>query len=656
MIMNVVNVANDNRVSEPARLDKIWSSSIAPPDDREIYKWAYEEGELPAGVYAVSGRFDITTAPFLKPVFHALRDRRTRCVTVMTGIQCMKTLVGELWLLWAIVNDSGPTQWVQPDDQEAKEHAEERFNRLLESFPIVHRKYTTNSKEKKITAIHFQHMTLRMEGANNLGNAQRKSVKNQMCSEIHQSKKWKPGHLAEFATRLTQFTTSSKRYIESQPGYAAHLGVDDMHGKFLEGTKEILHFRCLECGLAQPFQYGFEHDDGRRASMVWDDNDMTRRQTDSTDPNLIWNWDELKKTVRYECIKCAHKHYDEPITRRRLLDTCHFPGSFEGETHRSFSWNQLAMPSLGWFHNETGGVRNFLIGKAEAKRGDDRLQRQFYQKVLAIPYDPDRFSHFTKLETITVQTAEADEIEHDGIKFPHRLAAIDVQQDSFWMVVEAWSANGDSITLWGGQLFTWEDCRAMQTKWKVPDQNVCVDQSHRGHEVVIQCTAHGHFETLNARRFWLCWKAMRGSDQPNFIYAVKRGPQAGQKLQLPYTWPPQTGDPCIGLKKGDPKRTLFMGKFCPIFTWSNPWIKDMVIDRRDGRAKSIKHLCASGDWNTEYNSQLHSQKKAYVTGTYGQGKWKWQKFRDDHLFDCKCMCVVRATQLHLIGQGIEIDE
>lgn len=646
------------------RLERAWHDSLTPPDTREIWEWIHAEGELPRA-YAVPGRFDITLAPFTKPIFQALKNRRVRKVTSMSSVQSLKTLIGELWLIWLIINDPGPTQWVQPDDQEAKEHAEERFNKLIECFLSVARHYTENRHEKKTVSIMFKHMMLRMEGANNEGNAQRKSVKNQMCSELWQAKKWKPGRLSEFASRMTQFTFNSKRYVESQPGMASYLKVDDMHATYLEGSQKLLHFRCLGCGKAQPWAWTHLREDDTRAGMRWDVNARTKRETNSTDPNQIWNWENLRQTIRIECIYCGHAHHDEPVTRRRMMDSWLYVSQRAEEqsdgppafvTHESFSWNQLVMPNLSWFETEIGGVKKFLIAKAEAERGDDRLQRQFFQKVIAQPYDPEKFGHFTRLETIVINTAAKEVLEFDGIKFPHRLMSVDVQADSFWAVVEAWSDNADSVTLYAGQLFTWADCRELQLKWEVMDQDVCFDQSHRGHEVVTQCTAHGHLEKIGGREYWLCWKALRGSDQPHFVYQPKKGKQAGQKIQLPYTWPPQTGDPSIGLRSDDPRRAQFRGRFCQIFTWSNPWIKDIAIDRRDGKAKGIKHLTARGDWNAEYNRQMHSQKKVFVEGNYGKGQWKWEKFRDDHLFDCKCMNIVRAAQRHLIGQSVPAEE
>lgn len=629
-------------------LETFWRDQFTPPDQREIWEWIEQEGELPA-CYAVSGKFDIRTAPMVKGPLRALKNPVVREVVSMAAVQCLKTLIGEMWLVWSIAENPGPTQWLHGTDQEAKEHSKERFTRLLDAFPAIRRYYTTDRHDKTTAAIHFQHMTLRMEGAETRSNLQRKSVKNQMRSEVWQTKHWPKGTLKEADSRMTQFVHNSKAYTESQPGTVAELDVDDVHSSFLRGSQQTWHFKCLSCGKAQPFYWNYTRPDGSRAAMRWETSDRTRRE------NGEWRWSELEKTVRYECVFCGHAHSDDPLTRRRLTDSGHFvalnadaPPAVE-----SFTWNQLAMPNLSWWETKIGGVRNFLIALEQAKRGYNKPLIEFYQKVVAEPYNPMSHEYQEKLATVTIEdgAVTGGTIVHDKTEFNLRLAAFDVQADHLWGLAEAWNAAGDSLTLEAAKLFSWDEARAFQEKWNVPDQNVLVDQSHRGFEVVQACCRFGHTERISGRDAWVCWKAMRGSDQDHFQYRPSGRSKRAQAINLPYAWPPAIGDPCSGLRTNDPRRAEFQGKVCQIITWSNPTIKDVVIARRDGRARGIKNLVRQGDWNEEFNRQMHSQKKVPVTAKYGGSKWRWEKFRDDHLLDCKCMIVARAFMLHILGGG-----
>ena len=624
--------------------DISWERALTPADTREIWEWAEQEGELPS-VYAVPGPLDINTCPMLKDVFRALKNPVVRSVTAMSGVQCLKTLLGEIWLLWLVLNDPGPTQWLQPTDQEAKEHANERFLALIDSFPAVKRYYTENRFDATTAFIRFKHMYLRMEGCGK-GNVQRKSIKNQMRSEVWQVDKWPLGRLKEASSRLTQFVHNSKEYTESQPGWDAAYGVDDMHGQYLLGTQEELHFNCLSCGKAQPFAWSHRRSDGTDAAMRWDDTPTTRRESGE------WRWGELRQTIRYECIHCGHRHYDDPITRRRITSTIHFhahnPDVVE---HRSFTWNQLAMPNLSWFETKIGGVKNFLTAMDSAAKGADGQLMEFWMKVVAAPYNPAKHAAVTSLQTVQIVTKEKDAgtIVVDGIEFTHRLGACDVQEDWFRVVAQAYSARGDDIALEVATCYSWDDVDAFFEKWGIPQKNVSIDVSHRGQEVKIECIKHGIWVINKGKRVWRCWRALKGDDQEWFIWTKQRENGSKERVQLPYSWPPQVGNPCATMRPDDPRRKLLQGKTCEVIAWSNPTIKDVVINRRDGRAKGIKSLVANGEWNDLFNLEMHSQKKVQAESKYGGGRWKWQKFRADHTLDCVCMNTVRAFQLGLLS-------
>lgn len=623
------------------RLQEKWEGNFGERDTRQIYEWARDEGELPS-CYAVPGSFDFDMVPMVKPIFRALQDPTVREVVNMTGVQCLKTLIGELWLVWTIANNPGPTQWLQPTNEEAKEHAQERFIHLINSFHCVAKFYTENRHDKTTTFINFAHMSLRMEGCGR-GNLQRKSIKNQMRSEVWQSDKWIPGRLKEADSRLTQFVHNSKTYTESQPGHDAELDVDDMHKAYLRGSQKVWNFKCQGCGRLQPYYWSFHRKDGTRAAMRWEDSPRTRRD------NGEWRMGELIQTVRYECIYCGHSHADEPLTRRKMTAQGEFVSENPGAPHtvESFCYSQLAMPNLSWFETKIGGVKNFLEAHEQAKRGYDKPLIEFFQKVVAEPYNPNKHLAISRINTVEVVEKDGKPVEYQGITFPHAMMGVDVQADHFWLCVEAWSDKGDSVTMWAEKVFTWSDVRERQQRFNVPDQNVCVDQSHRGFEVIQECCRNGHVAMENGRKVWVCWKAMRGSDQDSFMFYPKSKKKGGG-IPLPYTRPPQVGDPCNGLPAKDPRRAEFRGKYCALFTWSNPTIKDVVIARRDGRAKGIAHHVVKGEWNDEYARQMHSQKKVQVVGKYGGAKWKWERFRDDHILDCKCMNAVRAFTLNLL--------
>jgi len=619
-------------------LNDLWHRSYTPPDAREIYDWAAEEVELP-NCYAVTGRFDYSSVPFVKAPFEALRRSVTREVVAMAGVQCLKTLIGELWLLHTIVENPGPSQWLQPTDEEAAEHASERFLQLMAGCAAVHRLYTDRRHDKTTAFIHFKHMFLRMEGVTNRGNLQRKSIKNQMRSEVWQSDKWTPGKLREADSRMTQFVHNSKAYTESQPGLVG----DDLHERYLAGTQQLLHFACIACGFNQPFKWVVFRPDGTRAGMRWEESERTRR------PSGEWRWQELLPTVRYECSKCGFGHVDDPLTRRRLTNSLkYFSQNPEaGPSLETFSWNQLAVPNLSWFETKIGGVKNFLIAHEQAQKGVDGPQREFFQKVLAEPFDPDRFAH-TRLPTIELTTPK------EGKFWPlqdYIFMSVDVQMDHFWVLVQAWSKKGDDLTLFAGKLFSWEEVAVKQKDFFVPDRCVFVDAAHDQNTVYAQCVKHGHIENSKDGPAWICWTALKGDDRKEFIWTPSRGPQRGRKIRLPYSWPPGTGDPSIGQAAPDES---IRGRYCAVIFWSNPTIKDIAKRRRDQMLKGVTSLVSPGDWNEEFSKQMFSERKKKILNSLNQVTEKWERIgkRPNHLWDCFCMALVAACMAQILGDPL----
>lgn len=630
-------------------LTDFWRRNLAKVDHRPIWQWFAEEGRLP-GAYALPGRFDPESCPWVKEPLDDLRNPVVREVVNMSAVQTLKTLIGEIWLLWCVPNDSGPGQWLQRTDEEAAEHSLERFLALIECIPALRKYFTSNRHDRTTCFIKFVHMYLRLEGVANEGNLDRKSIKNQMRSELHDASAWSPGKLGLADTRMTQFVHNSKAYTESQPGYDAKFGVDDMHGKFLSGNQKVWHFACLGCGKYQPYSWSYVRQDNTRAAMRWEDSERTRRETGE------WRWNELVQTIRYECIFCGYAHHDDPLTRRRLNDNGRY---FEQHPDapfqiRSYSINQLAMPTLPWHESRTGGVFNFLRAHEQAKRGNTKPRQEFFQKVVSEPYDPDKHRVLHRLESIEINSPAEGPLIYDGITFEHRFAGVDVQADHLWVLVQAWSKSGDQVTLAFRRSETFQEADDILREFKVLPEDVGCDISHRPQDTKDHICRTGSFVRRGGFTLWAGWKAFRGSDKSEFKHTFEGGPRNGQSVWLPYTGKPQPLDPTNGLALDDPRRKEFVGKTCPLTIWSKPSIRDAVMNRLHGKVKGCKVLVARGDWNDEFARQMHSHKKVIDQPKFGSAQVRWvQTHADDHANDCACEIMVRAMQKNCLGGDIQ---
>lgn len=617
-------------MSDIAAIAELMVSAWPRADSRPLWQWAHEEVELPP-CYAVSGRFSADRVPFICAPADALLAPSVRVVVCQSSVQSLKTLLGELWLLHSIVNAPGPTQWLQNTDDEAKEHAEERFNQLIDGCPAAKRMLSSNRWDRKISSINFRHMFLRMEGAENIRNLQRKSIKNQMCSEVWN---WPSGRLSEAEARLTQFTFNSKRYIESQPGTAG----DDMDLAYHAGDRNLWHVACESCGHLQPMRWTAMRADGSRAGIKWDSG---AKRADGS-----WNLNMLEPSIRFECCKCGHGHVDDARTRRLLnLGGKFIPQNPDApKSIRSFAWNQLTVENLTWFRQ----VQRWIEAVEQAGQGNDVKLREFMQKVLAEPYDPAKASPNDRQTTVAIDLT-GDDPRWDGEKY--RFLTVDVQDEHFWVLVTSWTERGDSLVWWFGKVTTWGEVSEIQRQWKVPTRCVFVDSGWNSREVYAECVNRGDWESKGeGERHWVTWRALKGDMRSEFTSAVRRNGRM-VRVSRPYSWPPSRGDPMMG-KKDFP--TVGKINYCPLISWSNPTIKDIAASRRDGKAKGIKALVHE-EVDKAFVQHMFAERRVRTFDTANRERWRWERIgkRPNHGWDCMCMAIVAACLARVIGSNRE---
>lgn len=637
-------------------LVEYWRSRFKGVDLREIWELVAQEGKLPAA-YAVPGAFDVSTVPFAKDVFRALRNPLTRDVSAMAGVQCIKTLIGELWIVDTILNSPGSFQWLLCTDKEGEEHLEERVKDLLEGFPAIRALFPTGAQrhEKRKTFIKFRNgMFLRVEGVDNPNNLQRKSIKYQMRSEVWQRDFWRPGKIKEASSRQTQFVHNSKSYTESQAGWIerndeGQIVGDDWLLHWLSGSQKVWSLACVRCGRYQAYEWDFVRPDGTRAGMRWDDSARTRR-ADGT-----WIWGELAQTVRYECIYCGERHADDPVLRRRLSDNSKYISQAPdaGVVHESFTWNQLCVLNLPWFETKQGGVKNYLLALDQFKKGNRLPLQEFRQKVLCGSWDDEAYAAYTRLPCLEISGTAAPG-NRLWPKQEYLWMTIDVQEHHFWFLVIAFSKDGEFCVYEFGKKYNWADLRERQLFYKVADQDVGVDCGHNQTEVFTQCVRHGHMEKVGGRSYWLCWKALRGTDERDFLYVATGKGGAKTKTRLPYAWPPQFGDPCIGRNSDEASalRKELKGNKCPIISWSNPSVKDVAKNLRGFLEAGTRGHMLKGDWNEEFSKQMYSESKRIVKGAKVP-RWAPLGKRPNHGWDCFNMAVVRAFMKRVFVNPLE---
>lgn len=577
-------------------------------------------------------------------------------ITLQCCVQGSKTFFMLTHAIWSLCESPGPIGYYVQTNEFVRPIADDRWLPMIEDTEAIQpflRQCRHSTGKCKIS---FKH-TFSLILAANPSNTQGHSLRYVFTDDVFV---WQPmSLLAEAHKRVTAWP--NKRIVNGSTAGNAGCELDAC---FTAGDMREWELACPHCGGHQSIDFV-----DLEKHLRFPTNEITK-------PAGQWDFEAVKNATRLVCEHCGAAIQQTEETSRRMNERARYRVTNPSAPRDtvSFRWNSLALPpsEYSW-----GDLAVDWIKAARAwKAGYHERMRELMTKRGAVSWDPKRLNPYANAPVIEISSADRTALAAQKKFWPlqdHIFLAADVQIDHFWVLVMAWSARGDEAAVFAKMVHNWSEIREVQLEYGVLDEDVMVDWSHRPAEVVRNCAEHGHIVwgahaadrvpsgTPAGRPRWVSWKALRGSDE--FVFLWKNA-ETGQKIPLPYKWPPQTGDPAIGLRADDPRRKDLLApvdlgggrkgwlkKQCPIITWLNPPIKDIVSARRDGGVKDVKVETLKGDWNAEYFRQLHAWKKEHVQPQFGMARWKYVNVHaDDHYADCRCMCTWRA-----INRGLIID-
>jgi hypothetical protein len=125
--------------------------------------------------------------------------------------------------------------------------------------------------------------------------------------------------------------------------------------------------------------------------------------------------------------------------------------------------------------------------------------------------------------------------------------------------------------------------------------------------------------------------ALVGSDRTSFSEIVD-----DRKLQRPYARI-ANGDPFSG--KAVQSKTGWKWKFCPVWRWSNPSIKDILSNLL--KEPGYIALDTPDVWRVHIEAEVKVRVKNPMTG---RERLVWKQIgKNNHLLDCECMAIVGAA-------------
>ena len=560
--------------------------AITPPSDMDVVEWACKYVKLPQS--ARSPNFDIDSTPWLRWPMLQIADDENKEIIVMAPVGSGKTTMLEGVLPWIIAEEPGPTLITMQTDDDARAWVDTRFHPSLKTNDKVAPLLPTGKNRGNFRKgeILFAHMPLHIGGAN-LANLQSKSIRWVYGDEVWI---WKDGMLEE-ARRRTHDRWNSRVVLVSQGGSEG----DQFDGAFQDALIHDYCFKCPSCDERQTYQ--------------WKQIKFKHIKNEAEE----WDWEEIKKTVHYECANedCKAKFEDKAEVRRTLSAS----GEYVSRNNNAKPGRIAATyPAMAvWWIDWSKLVMEWITAQDARKRLNMAPLRQFIQKRLAQSWVEPNETVTLKGATDAYRMAEY----FDGQKWEFenfRFMTVDVQQDHFWAVVRAWSIEGKSRLLYEGKIDEWEGLRMLRDRMKVPNRCVFVDRGYRPDTVALECRKSVTAEDPNP------WNCLLGEEANG--YATKIGKRRVIK-------------PFSSIQRA---RT-HTGVYYKYVKFSNLLAKDTLaaLMRGEGNGWQI-----GVDHSKEYLKQMQNEVKREVS----PGKWRYvvsKQHVGNHLWDVETMQIIAAS-------------
>lgn len=543
-------------------------------------------------------------------------DESVNEISCMCSAQSAKTLTILCLLCWAIAEDPGPILWVTKSIQEARKLAKSRLLPLLERCGPVAAKLPRQRELKTTLEIYFPGAPLIIVGADSPASLQSTPYRYIFLDEV---RSYKPGAVEMVEQRTTSYPHNYKKVIISTPSEEQ----DVVHRAFLSGDQQHWFAECInaQCRHLQELLW---KDKGTKGGLKWDTNETTK-------PEGKYNFDELAKTIRYECEACGCHMKDEPAVRKHLASNGDWRAMNPNAPSnvKSHTWGQL----LPWWTSWKKQVFQFLTATAALEWNDHEPLKGHMTETRGQPW-ADRLRYAKDEKFIEKREREYDPratwLDENGNPVERRrFATIDVQGKGgrhFYLVIRAWGFGGRSRKLFSAKVWSMDELRQHLAEWKVPADNVAIDAGNWQSEVFQYVIDSGYR-----------WKAMKGDDAPFFRVD-------GQNRIYTFT----DYDPAIG--------TAMAGRVRPIKLWI--FSKPATLDR----LKLFQHGLA-GDWifykgaSEEYKIQVTASVRRERTDSKGVVRIEWISQREDHYEDCERMQITCAAVTELLSaptQGLPL--
>lgn len=570
--------------------------SWALPSNETIIEWAEKYVPLDRTA-AIQGLWRSEFTPWVRDQLFSFQDPSVRIISTRGPSQGAKTAPALVGMFWAMRNAPGPMAYINATDDKSKEVSQERIGDVIEKCGPLKELFTDNRHDKTTWTIRLKTCTAEIFGSKGEANLESSPYRYVFSDEV---RKWVPGRFQKVEKR-TRTYPNHKRWDFTTPNDKG----DEADAQYQSSSQEEWHVTCLGCGE----EFNLSPPGAFETLMKWDTNETTR-------PGGKWNEDEVAKTLRIECPKCHHHHYDWPEVRQHF-----YRGRYVSlnpnapKHHRGFRYNAFLPNWIRWrdLWKEFQQAIEFM------KLGNLEPLKIFVTESMAESWDPEKHMvrQFVAVPKASYVFAEAVDKWGD-----FRFLAIDVQAKSLWALIRDWTMDGASRLVWAGELLTWGEVVQLQQTYKVEPHDVFVDSGDDARTVYTKCLEFG----------WVALKSWQAPGKEWFYHATKPGKKPEAKIFSERVLI-NTG---IGVNEKNPRGIV------ALYHWSISSTYDILDRLKNGMGAPWE---VSSEVPSFYDRHMSSWKKKETKDKRtGLSKWLWvQVHKDDHIYSLEGIQVVAAS-------------
>jgi hypothetical protein len=624
-------------LEEEIRQEFITASEAA--SEQPIDGWLRDNVSLD-NTSPIQGPYRISNSPQLREPLLAFQDESIRMVTTVGPNQGGRTKAMEGASMWAVVNRPGPMQWNTAKDESAKEFAEQRWWPAAKSCNAVMAKV---KHERIRSALFTDGMPFKIQGCAET-NLEEKSIMTQFNDECSQ---WAVGRLKIAHKRCNiAYAWNYKAWNGSWAGVDG----DDFHLLFRSGSQEDWHWKCPKCGYLQVPKWGNKNE---RGGIKWADNEVTRPK------GREWDFDALRKTVRYQCENCPAEFSDTSKSRRILNEHARYVSlnNSAPSWHRSFRFNILSVnwPGITWAQ----WVEEYLTAVSQFRRyGNIEPLKIFWTRLMAEWWDESKhiggnrktvLSDYNLYDNNGINIYIKGQWEGESIRF----LGSDKQEWGYPYVIRACKPTGESRLIDRGVseddcLRSYDEIEARAAEFGVAAQCVIIDSAFEPREVYAQAAVRG-------------WTCMRGVDRAELFKHIKEVIDPVSRtlkrisIELPYSaenWCDAfTGTSLQQINRRIGRRAA--PRLARRYDWMNLHIKNLLAAFKEG---SAIYWGLAADVGAEYIRQLNAETRHMIINARGKRTDWWSNTnaegtgtkRPNHAWDVECMILVAMCLQRLI--------